>query len=131
MAQYEFKLQTRRLYPGPEEGSFSEAYDAQVFAEYNDEDPFLCTIASDEVRESVPNNLNFQQDHGGPVEARTVTQAVPAEGLVGSFFEVELVKTIPTSGLFKYHRMAINCIPGSMDNEHVAGGGSIRSGGIS
>jgi hypothetical protein len=129
MAQFNLTIQTRRLYPGPEESAFAEAYAALIFTEYDDEDGLSVTLATDEARENVPIDMD-DQTNDGPIEARKSIMAVPSEGMAGTFFEVKIEKVIPTDGDFRYHRMQMQAIPETMDHEHVAGGAVAQTGGL-
>jgi hypothetical protein len=130
MAQFDLTIQSRRLYPGPEERAYSEVYDAVLYMDYDDEDGLAVALATDEHREKAEIDLD-DQEHEGPIEARLSIQAVPPEGLVGNSHEYQIVKTVPTDGDFAFHRAELNVIPITLDAEHTSGGGELQQGGIS
>jgi hypothetical protein len=134
-AKYYVRFKSRPLYPGPNQDSVSEVFDAVSYGEFRDTDDYDNQIISDSKREYVEGEYNANdtvennQAAAGQPYFRHQFQMVPAEGLFGTHFQYAFDKLIPVSGDFKYLGLDIHYVPRpELGNEFIMGGGALTNG---
>jgi hypothetical protein len=123
------------VYFGPERRSVSEIFDAVLHCEFADTKDFDVSLRTDNERqissseytatEAVVNN----QAAAGRPHFRHNVQMVPQAGEFGSFVQVDIEKTIPNDGAFKYFGFDSHHIPHpEIDPEFIMGGDTVGNG---
>jgi hypothetical protein len=138
MAKYNFEIQSRAIYCGPEERSFGELFDFTLLADFADDaeadNTFTIGVKSDYLRQVETGEYFTNQQYMGSqssterINVRHNLQIVPRVGFFGSFFEYRVTKKIPSDGLFMLFGMRGEVTPMNVDQEFLAGLDAIADG---
>lgn len=128
---YNFEIQSKVLYPGPEERSFSELFDMTMLVDFSDDNArynsFTVGVKSDFYRFKESADYFEQQNIMSAIPEpsrdaiRHNIQVVPQVGFYGSFFSYYMTKRVPADGNFKFLGARGTASPVHVDQEFVAG----------
>ena len=141
MAKYLLEIQSRALYVGPTEQSFSELFDLNILADFADDtalnNDLNIEVISDLSRFNESGEYFANQQFAGNIpegdygKIRHSVQIVPQCGFFGNFYGYDIQKNVPADGNFKFFGVRGNCNPIPADPEFVAGLGTINDGWLS
>lgn len=137
-AKYNIEIQSRVLYPGPEEKSFSELFDILLLCDFLDDaeedNDFIIGITSDFARCFESANYYLTKQYTGEIPTlwqptlRHSIQVVPQVGFYGIFYQYTIKKRVPSDGKFEFFGMRGNAVPVNADPEFIASLGEITNG---
>lgn len=140
MSQYNVKILSRRIYPGPEPESVSSFYSLTGMCHFEDDsednNDFNIYVVSDYARmnqtvEYTSSQISNNSQTG--IDKKVIRNNIKIfgrEGFYGTFFQYFINRVIPVSGLFAWDKAKVESIKTNLDVEFISGFGTVNNGGI-